>query len=45
MDTGVALPTYGWIRIVGTVAGGVLYSARLPASIIGGLTDQTAAVT
>ena len=41
-DSGVALPTSGWIRLVGTVAAGSGFSISIPVSLINGLVEEVA---
>ena len=39
-DTGISLPSGGWIRLVGSVASGAYFALTLPLSLFDGLTAK-----
>ena len=41
-DTGVALPSSGWIRLIGSIAAGSGFSVVIPVSLIDDLTEDAA---
>ena len=41
-DTGISLPSGGWIRLIGSVAAGAYFAVSIPVALLSGLTEAAA---